>query len=67
MSVSQKYPSISDPTTDVASLRDALMSAKQAIEIMTNQRGDPSTSMVSWGDLVRLGVVTQLQVPKTGK
>jgi hypothetical protein len=63
----QKYPAISEPTNDINSLRDALTSAKQAIEIITNQRGDPLTSMVSWGDLVRLGVVTPLQVPKTGK
>jgi hypothetical protein len=64
--MAQKYPAISDPTTEAASLRDAVISAKQAIEIITNQRGDPQNSMVSWGQLVKLGLVKATAVPKQG-
>ncbi|WP_454627803.1 tail fiber domain-containing protein [Bradyrhizobium cenepequi] len=46
-----KYPSIPDPTIDPASLRDSVLALKQAFEIMSGQRGDPSSAAVLPGDL----------------
>jgi hypothetical protein len=36
-----KYPSIPEPTTAPESLRDAILSIKQMLEILTGQRGNP--------------------------
>jgi len=35
-----KYPAIPEPTLDPASLRDSLLSIKQAFEVLTGQRGN---------------------------
>ncbi|MCK1742172.1 hypothetical protein IVA80_15210 [Bradyrhizobium sp. 139] len=42
-----KYPSIPDPTNDPNSLRDTVLSLKQAVELLTGQRGDDSTTAVT--------------------
>jgi hypothetical protein len=42
-----KYPAIPDPTSDVNSLRDAVLALKQAVELLTGQRGDDSTTAVT--------------------
>lgn len=58
-----KYPAINEPTTDVASLRESILSLKEATEMLTRQRGDPLASAITWADLVALGVITADQVP----
>lgn len=59
-----KYPSIPDPTTAPENLLDATLALKQAMEIVTGQRGDKLHTAVTWADLVALGVITKDQVPK---
>ncbi len=58
-----KYPAINEPTTDTASLRESILSLKEATEMLTRQRGDPLASAITWADLVALGVITADQVP----
>jgi len=60
-----KYPVIPDPTTDPTTLRVTAMALKEGQEILTRQRGDRTMSAVTWQDLLRLGLVTSNQVPKT--
>jgi len=62
-----KYPSIPNPTRDPANLQDVCTLLKQTVETVTNQRGDPGNSMVSWNDLVRLGLITPNAVPRRGQ
>lgn len=42
-----RYPAIEEPTVDPASLRQAVLSLKQAVEILTAQRGDPLDAAVT--------------------
>lgn len=58
-----KYPPIPEPSTDVLSLRDSMLSVKQGFEMLSNQRGSPLNSAVTWADLVALGLITAAQVP----
>lgn len=60
-----KYPAIPDPVTSVDSLRDTTIAIKEAVEILARQRGDRSTSAVTWQDLLALGLCSAAQVPKT--
>lgn len=59
-----KYPAISEPTVDGASLRESVLSLKEGVEMLTRQRGDPIASAVTWADLVALGIVKVSDVPK---
>jgi hypothetical protein len=49
------YPAIADPTTDPASLREAVMALKETVEILTRQRGGGSAAAVTWAELEALG------------
>jgi hypothetical protein len=49
------YPAIADPTTDVASLREAVMALKETVEILTRQRGGGGAAAVTWDELEVLG------------
>lgn len=59
-----KYPAISEPTTDGASLRESVLNLKEATEMLTRQRGDPIASAITWADLVALGLIEASDVPK---
>ncbi len=58
-----RYPSVPSPTLDVASLREAVAALKEVVEILTQQRGLPANSAVTWQDLVNLGIITSSQIP----
>lgn len=58
-----KYPAITEPTTDPSSLRDSVLNLKEATEMLTRQRGDPAASVITWADLVNLGIITKDQIP----
>ena len=58
-----KYPAISEPTTDGASLRESVLNLKEATEMLTRQRGDPAASAITWADLVNLNIITKDQIP----
>jgi hypothetical protein len=57
-----KVTSIEEPTVDPRSLRNSVLQAKEAIEVITGQRG--AGPFVTWEDLVRLGIVQQSDVPQ---
>jgi hypothetical protein len=58
-----KYPAIPDPSLAPESLRDSVISVKQAFEIHTGQRGNKLKAAVTWQDLVDLGLIEANQVP----
>ena len=60
-----KYPAIPDPTTAPEALRTTAMALKEGYEILAHQRGDRTLSAVTWQDLLRLGLITSNQLPKT--
>jgi hypothetical protein len=60
-----KYPVIPDPTTDPNALRVTAMALKEGQEILTKQRGDRTLAAVTWQDLLRLGLITSNQLPRT--
>lgn len=57
-----KVTAIEEPTADPRSLRNSVMQVKEAIEVITGQRG--SGPLVTWEDLVRLGIVQESDVPR---
>jgi hypothetical protein len=62
--VSRKIPTIIEPYENAASLRSAVMALKENVEMLTGQRGTIDDVAVTWGDLIRLGLIKQDQVPK---
>jgi len=58
-----KYPAISEPTADGASLRESVLNLKEGVEMLTRQRGDPAVSAVTWADLLALNLITRDQIP----
>ncbi|QIG66919.1 hypothetical protein EVB41_088 [Rhizobium phage RHph_TM3_14A] len=57
-----KVTAIDEPNEDPRSLRNSVLQAKEAIEVITGQRG--AGPFVTWEDLVRLGIVEQGDVPR---
>jgi hypothetical protein len=62
--VSRKLPTIPEPYENLPSLRVATMALKEGVEMLSGQRGDADDCAVTWGDLIRLGLIKQDQVPK---
>jgi Chaperone of endosialidase len=63
-----KYPSIPEPTLEPTSLRDSILSIKQAFEILTGQRGSGDNAALTPGDALPSvgGTVTgQLKLTNT--
>lgn len=58
-----KYSAIPECTIDPKSLQNAVMAIKENVEVLTGQRPN-SSPPVTWEDLVRLGVVSQQDVPR---
>lgn len=58
----KKTPAIPEPVAEPQSLRDAVLAMKEAVEVVVGHRG-PSP-FVTWEDLVRLGLVSKLDVPR---
>lgn len=63
--MAQKYPAIPDPVAEINSVRDTAAALKETSEILTQQRGNRNLSAVTWQDLLDLGLVTPLQLPRT--
>jgi len=59
-----RYPAIPESSTDTNSLRRADEAMKETLEIMLGTRGDRGLSMVSWQDLVDLGLILPTQIPR---
>lgn len=63
--MAQKYPGIPQPLAEVNSLQNTAQATKEAVEIVTRQRGDRSLSAVTWQDLLALGLITPDKIPPT--
>ena len=59
-----RYPPIPEPSTDTEALRRADMAIKETLEIMNGVRGNRFDAVVTWQDLVNLGIIVPEQVPK---
>ena len=57
------YKAIPDPLADVHSLREALLAAKETIEVLTRQRKPIAAAAVTWQDLVDLGFLRVDRIP----
>jgi hypothetical protein len=57
-------PAIPDPTTDPHSLRNTAMATKELVETLAGFRGKATDVAVTWGDLVRLGLIAVDRIPK---
>lgn len=62
MSSLKNIPAVPEPTAEVGSLRNTALATKEAVEVIAGQRG-PSP-FVTWDELVRLGIVSQQDVPR---
>lgn len=58
-----KYPAIPEPTREPVEIQNSLLAVKENIELLTAQRPSMDHASVTWGDLVRLGIVQMEDVP----
>jgi hypothetical protein len=63
--VSSNYPGISEPTHSIEGLYAAVAEMKQAMEIMLKRRGNGLDAMVTWQDLINLGLTAEVGGPAT--
>lgn len=63
--MTQKYPGIPQPVAEINSVQATSQATKEAVEILTRQRGDRSLSAVTWQDMLALGWITPAQIPPT--
>lgn len=57
-------PTISQPVPDLGSLTKVAGELKEAVEVMSGQRGEATAQAVTWDDLLRLGLAKPWDVPK---
>lgn len=62
--MSRKFPTIPEPYETISSIRVATQAIKEGVEMLSGQRGDADDCAVTWGDLIRLGLIKKDQVPK---
>lgn len=63
--MAQKYPAIPEPIAEINSVRSSTAAIKEAVEILTQQRGNRANSAVTWTDLVNLGLIPASKIPIT--
>jgi hypothetical protein len=63
----KQRPTIPEPFTTPDSLHACIVAIKEAVELLQGQRGTYEDAVVSWGDLVRLGLIKPDQIPKEVK
>ena len=61
--ISNVYGSIPEPMGDPESLRQAVVTLKHAVEVLTRQRKPASAAAVTWQDLVDLELIDPSQIP----
>lgn len=59
-----RYPAIPESSTDPNSLRRSDDAMKEVLEILIGTRGNRSLSVVTWQDLVDLGIIVPTQIPR---
>lgn len=64
MSNTKRFPGIPDPAPTMEGIFPVVTALKETVEVVTGQRRRVKTdAAVTWGDLVRLGIIRQDQVP----
>lgn len=58
-----RYPPIPKPAAEVRALALHGDAVKETLEIMSGQRGNRFDAVVTWQDLVDLGLILPTQVP----
>lgn len=59
-----RYPPIPDPSLEPEALRRADIAIKETLEIMSGTRGNRADSIVTWQDLLDLGLIVPGQIPR---
>lgn len=59
-----KLPSIPMPQASLPALFQTAVTTKEVAEVLGGVRGPKKDAAVTWGDLVRLGLITADKVPK---
>ena len=61
----KRLPGIPDPSRSAEGMFDTVTTMKQAVETLAGQRiGSRGESAVTWNDLVDLGLIEALQIPR---
>lgn len=55
---------VPDPVETLPGLRASVEGLKEIVEVLDGQRGDDLDAAVRWQDLVNLGVVSLVNVPR---
>ena len=55
---------IPEPYENLASLRTSALATKELVELLAGQRGQAYTTAVTWGDLMRIGLIKEDQIPR---
>lgn len=63
MSHRRTQTAVPQPLASLHSLQQTAVALKELVEVMAGQRGQPTTTVVTWGDLVELGLIQADQVP----
>jgi hypothetical protein len=50
----------------MASMHATIMALKEAVELLSGQRGNPRDVAVTWGDLADRNIITKEDVPNVG-
>lgn len=57
---------VPEPTETFDGLRASVMGLKEIAEVLDGQRGNMLDAAVTWQDLVDLGIVSPVNVPRRG-
>jgi hypothetical protein len=59
----RRYPAIPEPSLTPESQRESIMAMKQTLEILEGVKGSKLASVVTYQNLLDLGLITLKQVP----
>lgn len=60
----RERPTIPEPYAELASLRASVIALKEAVEILSGQRGSPVDAAVTWQDLLNMDAINKADIPK---
>ena len=57
---------IPEPVSNIVALYASVMALREAVQRFLGLRGQPEDAVVTYADLITLGIITPDQVPKNG-
>lgn len=60
----RNYAAIPDPELTLESVRNSVVALKEAVEVLTRQRQPIEAGAVTWQDLLDLGLIERVQIPR---